>query len=125
MKFFKYLFTGPTVEIGSGDKPYPQSHILVDKYLDELEFAGRNGKTKIDSRPLIIVDIENLPFIDQAFKYSICSYVLEHAINIENAIEEIQRISCSGYIETPSALYEIIESHCIYHNWMVKKKIIS
>ncbi len=109
---------GPVIEIGSGHHPWPQSHVLVDKTLEDTE---RVGSIKSDGRPLIIADMEDLPFRDGAFASSIASHVLEHASDYERATSELARVSHAGYIETPSPLFEFIEPHREYHNWIVSR----
>ena len=120
MRFIRpMIFGGPVLEIGSGHRPYPQSHVLVDKYVEDSQ---REGRLRTDGRPLIIADIANLPFRNGAFTFSICSHVLEHVENPARAIAELERVSGSGYIETPSALFEYIEPHRDYHKWFVSRE---
>lgn len=120
MRFIRpMIFGGPVLEIGSGHRPYPQSHVLVDKYVEDSQ---REGRLRTDGRPLIIADIENLPFRSGTFAFSICSHVLEHVENPARAIAELERVSGAGYIETPSALFEYIEPHRDYHKWFVSRE---
>jgi len=113
------LFDGPVIEIGSGHRPYPQSHVLVDKYLEPEQ---REGPLATDGRPVVVAGIEDLPFRDGAFAFSICSHVVEHAKDIGAALDELQRVSRAGYIETPSALFEIVEPHRRYHRWVLMEE---
>ena len=110
---------GRVVEIGSGHRPWPQSHVLVDKTLEDSE---RTGSIQTGGRPLIIADMDDLPFRDGAFPFSIASHVLEHASDYERALAELTRVSRAGYIETPSPLFEFIEPHREYHNWIVSRQ---
>jgi len=120
MKMFRHiLFGGPVLEVGGGHHPYPQSHVLVDKMPDDD--SQRGGTIRTGGRPLIVADIENLPFKDGAFEYSIASHVVEHAEGIAGAFSELERTSKAGYIETPSALFEIADPHS-YHQWMLMEK---
>jgi len=113
------LFGGPVLEIGSGHRPYPQSHVLVDKFLDDRE---REGTIATSGRPLVVAGLEALPFRDGAFAYSICSHVLEHVADPARAVAELVRVSRAGYIETPSAIFEMIEPHREYHRWVVSRR---
>jgi len=115
----RLIFDGPVLEIGSGHRPYPQSQVLVDKF---LEADQREAALETGGRPLVVADIEDLPFKDGAFAYSICSHVVEHAEDITRAFGELQRVSRAGYIETPSALFELIEPHRSYHRWMLMRE---
>ncbi len=120
MKYLRpMLFGGPVLEIGSGHRPYPQSHVLVDKFLDDRE---REGEIATSGRPLVVADLEKLPFKNGAFAFSICSHVLEHVADPARAIAELTRVSRAGYIETPSALFEMIEPHREYHRWVVSRR---
>lgn len=115
----QFVQGGPIVEIGSGHRPLPYADVLVDKYLEPRE---REGALALDRRPLVVADLQDLPFVDGAFSYSICCHVIEHAPDIARGLDEIQRVSRAGYLETPSALYELLEPHRAYHHWMVARR---
>lgn len=116
----KYLhIPGLVLEVGSGHRPYPQSDVLVDKFVEDTQ---RSGRLQTGGRPLIVADIEKLPFRDGAFAYSIASHVVEHAAHPDRALQELMRVSAAGYIETPSALMEFVEPYREYHLWFVKKE---
>lgn len=117
MKYFR--ISGLVLEVGSGHRPYPQSDVLVDKFLDESQ---RGGQLQTHGRPLIVSDIEKMPFREKAFAYSIASHVVEHVEHPERALRELMRVSSAGYIETPSALMEFVEPHRDYHLWFVKNE---
>ena len=74
------------LEIGSGDNPNPYSHVLVDKYFEPTPHR-KNTPMKIDDRPIIIGDAEKLPFKDKSFDYVICSHLVEHIPNVEQALK--------------------------------------
>lgn len=98
------------VDIGSGGSPNPRADVACDFMDEDLE---RSDDLKID-RPFVWVDVEKLPFKEKIFDYSIFSHVLEHIQNPKGALEEIQRVSRAGYIETPNAFYEFAIPH-VYH----------
>ena len=98
------------IEWGSGDMPNPRADVICDSIEENTE---RITALKTD-RPFIWADIENLPFRDKAFDYSIASHVIEHVDNPECALRELERISRAGYIETPNAFYEFAIPH-MYH----------
>ncbi|MFH1811351.1 MAG: methyltransferase domain-containing protein [Pseudomonadota bacterium] len=114
----QFVRGGPVVEIGSGHRPLPFADVLVDKFLEPRE---REGALAQDQRPLIVADVQDLPFVDGAFAYSICCHVIEHAEDIHRCLDEIQRVSQAGYLETPSALFELLEPHRDYHRWMLRE----
>lgn len=95
------------IDIGSGDAPNPRADVVCDFIEENTE---RSDILKID-RPFVWANIENLPFKDKVFDYSIVSHVLEHIEKPESALLEIQRISKAGYIETPNAFYEYAISY--------------
>ena len=66
------------LDVGSGDSPFPAADVLCEKFAwDDTE---RTAHFKQD-RPLVVGDIENLPFKDHAFDFVHCSHVLEHTVN--------------------------------------------
>lgn len=110
--------SGLVLEIGGGHNPYPESDVIVDKFLENKE---RGGDLKID-RTVVIADFQQLPFKDGSFAYSICSHVLEHVEDVPSALNELSRVARGGYLETPSALNEAVEPHRDYHRWYVGLK---
>lgn len=118
---YRYIFStkdrlNMILEIGSGHKPRLCSDVLVDKYLDNFE---RVHDLKTYGKPLIVSDVQDLPIKNNAFDHSICSHILEHLEAPEVAVKEITRVSRQGYIETPSAIKELLEPHRGYHKWLV------
>jgi len=87
------------LEVGSGDSPCPRSDVLFELTLDSFERAG--GKTIVD-RPLVLGNVEKLPFPDKSFGYVIAFHVLEHMARPELFLSELQRVASAGYLETPS-----------------------
>jgi len=98
------------IDLGSGGMPNPRADIACDAIDADKE---RADKLSID-RPFVWANLEHLPFKDQAFDYSILSHVLEHLYNPKASLDEIQRISSAGYIETPNSFYEYAIPHT-YH----------
>lgn len=109
---------GLVLEIGGGHNPYPQSDIIVDKFLENKE---RGGDLKMD-RPVVKADFQQLPFKTGSFAYAICSHVLEHVEDVPSALNELSRVATAGYLETPSALNEAVEPHREYHRWYVARQ---
>lgn len=97
---------GIILDIASGNNPFPKATILADRFLDTN--LHRSGDLVIDSRPLVILDIEHLPFRDKCIDYIHCSHVLEHVENPEQACYEIIRTGKAGYIETPTFMKDAL-----------------
>jgi SAM-dependent methyltransferase len=94
------------LEVGSGDSPSPRADILLDLTLENRERVG--GRTVVD-RPLVIGQVEKLPFRDKAFGYVIAFHVLEHSPDPDQFLSELQRVARAGYIETPSFWAESVQ----------------
>ena len=90
------------LDLGSGDKPHWRADVLLDFYIDEKFGNQRSGDSKTAiTKPLIIANVENMPFKDKIFDFVICSHLLEHVQNPGKAINEIVRVGKAGYIELP------------------------
>jgi uncharacterized protein YbaR (Trm112 family) len=90
--------------------------VLMERYIEDD--SQRPGKLIID-RPLVCGDIHDIPFIDNAFSFVHCAHLLEHLEKPEKAIDEITRVSKSGYIETPSEIHEFLDLNFPFHRWAV------
>lgn len=90
------------LEIGGGNYPLSFSTHLIDyKIYDE---TLRNKTTLLD------VSKQKLPFNDNYFDFVYCRHVLEDLYNPFILLDEINRVSNSGYIETPSPIIELTRS---------------
>lgn len=105
------------LEIGSGDKPYPRSDILLDMFLDDSREREAGKRLMID-RPLVVGNAEALPFADKSFDYIIASHVLEHAQDPAKFLDELSRVGRQGYIETPLPERERVFDWP-FHRWYV------
>jgi len=105
------------LDVGSGNAPFPRADVLVDKYFYDTD---RVGHIVID-RPMVIGDINSLPFKDKSFDFIYCSHVLEHTDDPVAAAKELCRAGKSGYIEVPSEFQEKIQSTPV-HKWYVRKE---
>jgi len=103
------------LEIGSGHNPCLHSDVLVDKHRSNDERGGELSKKK----PLVIADAHSLPFRNNAFDYVIARHVLEHVDDPGQCVQEMQRVASSGYIETPSIIWEKLHPMRKYHEWYV------
>lgn len=93
------------LEIGSGNRPYPRSNILCDRYIHNTGHRQPGSKIIID-RPFVIANAERLPFKDKSVDYIIASHIIEHLNHPDTFIKEIQRVGKAGYLAFPKPLLE-------------------
>jgi uncharacterized protein YbaR (Trm112 family)/SAM-dependent methyltransferase len=96
------------LEVGSGGNPYVRANVLLDAYEDTRE---RHWAPLVSDRPTVLGFVENLPFRDGAFDFVIASHVLEHSVQPEKFLAELQRVARAGYIEVPDAFMERINPY--------------
>jgi SAM-dependent methyltransferase len=104
------------LDVGSGARPHFRSNVLCDKFPHDA--VERHGAAIRVDRPLVIGDIQRLPFATASFDVVICSHVLEHVEDPAAAVAELTRVGRRGYIETPSAEWERVAGFP-FHRWMV------
>jgi len=123
------------LDVGSGYKPSIRADVLLEKYI--LETKHRCGrKAFIDTdRPMILSDINYLPFLDNSFDYIICRHGIEHLEDPIKGARELYRVSKRGYIEFPSILNELVYGgypeqkqkffakniNCLFHGYGVER----
>ena len=101
------------LDVGSGGTPYPRSDVLLDRLTGA---AHRCGDSMMIDRPAVFGDAEMMPFKDKAFDFVVASHILEHMSHPEKFLQELQRVSKAGYIETPNAAFERFfpyDIHCL------------
>jgi SAM-dependent methyltransferase len=91
------------LDIGCGYSPNKYATVFCDtqdlsKFYKEKKFIKLEG-TK-------------LPFENKEFDFVIASHVMEHVLDIEFFINELERISSNGYIELPTKL----EDNLVFEN---------
>jgi SAM-dependent methyltransferase len=92
------------LDVGSGDKPSWRADVLLDRFTGPEHAGQRSGRRAARvSRPLFDADAADMPFLDNAFDYAICSNVLEHVTDPERVAVELSRVALAGYIEVPEA----------------------
>ena len=65
-------------------------------------------------------DVNDTPFDDQEFDFSVACHILEHVENPETFINELMRISKRGYIECPIPIFDnLIRGNETEHRWFV------
>lgn len=108
------------LDVGSGDNPCFRADVICDKHIEDS--SQRSGRMKIQIYPhqkLVAGDAQFLPFKDKSFDFVICRHLLEHLDDPGRGVEELMRVAHRGYIETPSALMEILYGWS-FHKWLVQ-----
>lgn len=105
------------LEVGSGWNPSIRSDVLVEKFV--FDKSERRYTAYIPrSRPFIVADGCDLPFVSNSFDYIICRHVIEHLEKPEKLLEEFKRVSKKGFISAPSGFWESVSSGK-YHKWFI------
>lgn len=104
------------LDIGSGASPFAPADVICEKYpWDDRERPFHF----VADRPLVVGDLEALPFKDQSFDFIYLSHVLEHAYDPAKVIAELTRVGNRGYIEVPSAYFEKAVRSIPGHYWFI------
>jgi SAM-dependent methyltransferase len=109
------------LDIGSGGDPFPYATILADRYINST--SHRSAKFSSEGKPVVVCDVQFLPFADNQFEYVACCHVLEHVDDPISACKEIQRVGNSGLIETPRLMKDALFSwaELTSHKWYIEK----
>ena len=116
------------LDVGSGGWPFKRANHLADKYPDKT--THRVESIVRDQRPFFEVDLERLPFPNDAYDFVFCSHVLEHMDNPGQAMRELMRVGRRGYIEVPTRLSDVmfnftrLPNHHRWHGMVVGSTII-
>lgn len=98
-----------TIDIGCGFSPVKEATHAIDAFLGDDN--QERGKDLVIPEGIVFSqqNIETgTSFDDGYFSYSWCNMVLEHCFDPGKAIDEIVRISDSGYIVVPTWTWEIM-----------------
>ncbi len=106
------------LDIGGGDGPFPRANVVCEKFITSDE---EREHVFLYDRPLVMGDIEDLPFKDKSFDFIYCSHVLEHTISPQRAVDELLRVGKRGYIEVPSEYLEYTAKNTASHLWTVRR----
>ena len=113
------LKNGRVVDIGSGEYPFPHADVLVELYPEDNRHRGGNAFLN-DGRPVVVADVDRLPFRDRSFDVVVCSHVLEHVDDPEKACHELMRVARRGYIETPTYCKDVLFAWTGHiHKWHI------
>jgi SAM-dependent methyltransferase len=106
------------LDVGSGGYPFPYATVLCDRFLERS--VHRRMDLAKDSRPLVVGDITDLPFMDKSIDFLYCSHLLEHVDHPIDCCKELMRVAKAGYIETPTFAKDILFSWAKeMHKWHV------
>jgi len=127
--------TDKVLEIGPGATPYFRSDVFLElQYVTDQERIAQSGYVGIleTEKTVIYYDGGKFPFDDKEFDYIVCSHVLEHVLDADFFLQEIQRVGKMGYLEFPTVYYDYIYNfpeHTLFLlekdgiiNWMTKEE---
>lgn len=114
------------IDIGCGDKPFWRADVVLDntKLGNEHRYSSSGINKEIGY--FVDSDLTYTPFQSKTFDFSFCSHVLEHVPRPDLAINEITRISRSGYLEVPNGIMEVIypfEAH-LWFIYKIKDELV-
>ncbi len=102
------------LDVGSGSAPNPYADVLVEYDPEGKETNA--GRARSNGKSLVWADAQCIPFRDKVFDYSFCFHVLEHVIDPDACLRELQRVSRRGYLETPNEMFDIIVPYRDHRN---------
>lgn len=111
------------VDIGSGNVPFMRANILIEKYVEKSTERTLNAASVhlVHDRPLICADGEHLPFKDKSIDFIYCNQLIEHIVEPEKFIKEMERVARRGVIITLEEGFEkLFNAAC--HLWYISEK---
>lgn len=118
---FNIKDTDYILDVGGGHVPFPKANVIVDKFPEnEFDKSQRaNSPMQIpEGAKFIKMDATDMScFKNKEFDFVVCAETLNHAKDPIAICKEINRVGKRGYIEMPSALYELLASH-LEHLWV-------
>jgi len=94
------------LDMGSGGWPFKQATHLADMHPGKT--SHRMEDLQRDHRPFVVIDAQQMPFLDKEWDFIFCSHVLEHLDRPGEACRELMRVSRKGYIEVPTRLSDVM-----------------
>lgn len=92
------------LDIGAGKIPFILANRIID-YKTTYNLNNNNNSIKVYNN--LDIDTEILPFENKSIDFVYSRYTLQEIQNPDFVMNEILRVTNSGYIETPSPLIEI------------------
>lgn len=108
------------LDVGSGHQPNRRANVIIDKYTGDTIHRTTAKLEMPDDKYFVLGDALVSPFADKEFDCVIASHIGEHVDDPVRFCNELQRISKSGYIETPGPITEILLP-ANSHKWVVRK----
>jgi SAM-dependent methyltransferase len=90
---FAPVLTGKLMDFGCGSKPY-RSLFQVTEYIG-VDFENP-GHPHLNEQIDIFYDGKHIPFVDETFDSIFCSEVFEHVFNLDEVLEELNRVLKPG-----------------------------
>ena len=88
-----HMNQGKLLDVGCGSKPYEKLFNVMDYIGIDIEISGHNhSSSKVDK----FYDGEKIPFEDEFFENAFASEVFEHVFNIDELLDEINRVLKPG-----------------------------
>lgn len=107
------------LDIGSGGDPFPHATVLAERFLEPSQH--RIAPFKSDGRPVVLCDVQQLPFSSKSFDFVYCAHVLEHVDDPIQAAREVIRVGKGGYVETPHFMSDALFAWAKgMHKWFVQ-----
>jgi SAM-dependent methyltransferase len=105
--------SGLMLDLGGGPASFfsamfsrPEQIILVD-----LDFnLVRRARRMMPALHTVVADGSRLPFADHSIGVTVCNSVIEHVDDPDSLAQEIQRVSCNYFIQTPNGRFPL-ETH--------------
>ena len=93
IKFFSPHLRGKLLDFGCGRKPY-ETLFSVEEYIgvDMQQTGHDHNNSQID----VYYDGKHIPFPDESFDSLFCSEVFEHVFNIDEVLQEVNRVLKNG-----------------------------
>lgn len=113
---FRQYLQGSLLDVGCGEKPYK----LIYDYTCEKSIGIDVEQCRHDQKDVdIFASADSMPFDDESFDTVLCTNVLEHVANMEEAFREISRVLRSGGYAVISVpfLYPVHESPYDYYRF--------
>ncbi len=108
------------LDVGSGHQPNRRANVIIDKYTGDTIHRTTAKIEMPGDKYFVLGDALVSPFADKEFDCVIASHIGEHVDDPVKFCNELQRISKSGYIETPGPITEILLP-ANSHKWIVRK----
>lgn len=109
------------LDVGGGHRAFIRANVILEKYPESKYDASQRAAQSInipEGAVFIQGDVSDMScFRDNQFDFVVCAETLNHVKDPISACKELVRVGKRGYVEIPSALWEIFASHK-EHLWL-------